>query len=110
VRLYRFRALLTVDAPAASAPDRSYASGRRALLVHAYRIGQPARGKFFQAMMTWDEDTTKLRPGDRAIVTLTVADSEAPAYLDAGQPFTLWGGGSGHGVVARQVYTTAAPS
>jgi hypothetical protein len=109
MRLYRFRALLTVDAPAASAPDRPYASGTRAFVVHAYRISQPTRGKFFQAMMTWDEDT-ELRPGDRAVVTLTVADSEAPAYLDAGQPFTLWGGGSGHGMIARQVYTTSAPS
>ena len=109
MRLYRFRALVTVDAPAASAPDRVYPSGTRAFLVHANRIGQPTRSKFFHMMMTWDEDT-ELRPGDRAVVTMTVADSDAPAYLDAGQRFTLWGGGSGHGVVARQVYTASAPS
>jgi len=109
VRLYRFRALVTVDAPAANAPERTYASGTRAFLVRANRIGQPTREKFFQAMMTWDEDT-ELRPGDRAVVTITVADSEAPAYLDAGQRFMLWGGGSGHGMVARQVYTASAPS
>ena len=109
MRLYRFRALVTVDAPAASDPGRAYASGTRAFLVHAYRIGQPAREKFFQAMLTWDDDT-ELRPGDHAVVTITVTDSEAPAYLDAGQRFTLWGGGSGHGMVARQVYTASAPS
>ncbi|HUB42884.1 MAG TPA: hypothetical protein VMA72_28855 [Streptosporangiaceae bacterium] len=109
MRLYRFRALVTVDPPAANTPDRSYASGTRAFLVHANRIGEPARAKFFQAMMTWDEDT-ELRPGDRAVVTITVADSDAPAYLDAGQRITLWGGGSGHGMVARQVYTASAPS
>ena len=109
MRLYRFRALVTVDAAVANAPNRSYASGTRAFLIHASRIGQPARGKFFQAMMTWDEDT-ELRPGDRAVVTITVADNEAPAYLDAGQRFTLWGGGSGRGMVARQVYTASAPS
>jgi hypothetical protein len=42
-------ALVTVDAPAANAPDRSYASGTRAFLVHASRIGQPDTGKSFQA-------------------------------------------------------------
>ena len=109
MRIYRFRALVTVDAPVANAPDRAYASGTRAFLVHANRIGQPARSKFFQAMMTWDEDT-ELRPGNRAVVTITVADTDAQAYLDAGQRFTLWGGGSGHGMIARQVYTASAPS
>jgi hypothetical protein len=49
VRLYRFRAQVTVDAPPANAPDRSYAGGTRAFLGHANRIGQPDTGKSFQA-------------------------------------------------------------
>ena len=109
MRLYMFRALVTLDAPTATGADRTYASGTRAFLVRASRIGQPARVKFFQAMVTWDEDT-ELRPGDRAIVTMTIADSDVQAYLDAGQRFSLWGGGFGHGVIARQVYTASAPS
>jgi hypothetical protein len=84
-------------------------SGTPALLVHASRPGHPHQDKYFQAMMTWDEDG-ELRPGDHAIVTLTIADQQAACYLDAGRPFTLWGSGIGHGVIARRVYTTAGPS
>jgi hypothetical protein len=107
--LFRFRALITVDPPDGTAPVHGYPSGTRALMVHARRIGQPARDKFFSAMMTWDNDG-QLRPGDQAVVTITVADEQAPAYLAAGQPFTLWGAATGRGVITRKVFTTAGPS
>jgi hypothetical protein len=109
VRLYRFRALVTVDPPEGSRPARAYHSGTRNLMVHACHIGSPAGDRYFPVTMTWEEPGD-LRSGDRAMVTITVTDTDAPAYLGAGQPFTLWGGGSGHGVITRQVYTDGAPS
>jgi hypothetical protein len=109
MRLYRFRALVTVDLPDGSGPARAYHSGTRNLMVRACHIGPPAFDRYFPVMMTWDEPGD-LQPGVRAMVTITVTDKAAPAYLGAGQPFTLWGGGSGHGVITRQVYTDGAPS
>ena len=103
VGLFRFRALVTVDAPPAPDPEKTYLSGTRAFMVHASRIGEPAEDKYFPAMMTW-EDEGELHPGDHAVVTLTVADGEAPSYLEAGQHFTLWGAGYGHGVISRRVF------
>ena len=107
--LFRFRALITLD-PAAGPSAREYASGTRALLVHATRTGEPGADKFFPVTMTWDDEDNPLRPGDGAVVTFTTADREAPAYLAAGQHFDLWGAGSGHGVISRRVYTAAGPS
>lgn len=103
--LARFRALITLD-PAGR--PREFPSGTR-VLVHGTRIGDPASGKFFQAVMTSDEENP-LRPGDHAVVTLTIADGDAPAYLAAGQHFMLWGASTGHGIISRQVYTPAGPS
>jgi hypothetical protein len=104
-----FRALVDIDPADASVPVRAFHSGTRALTVHACRIGQPASDKYFPAMLTWD-DQRDLLPGDHAVVTITVVDQEAPDYLDAGQRFTLWGGGSGHGVISRRVFTDGIPS
>jgi hypothetical protein len=109
VKLFRFRALITLD-PAAGPSAREYASGTRALLVQATRNGKPGTAKFFPAMMTWDDEKNPLRPGDRAVVTVTITDAQAPAYLAAGQHFGLWGAGTGHGVISRQVYTAGGPS
>jgi hypothetical protein len=108
VTVFRFRAVITLD-PAAGPAAGEYASGTRALLIRDARIGDPGTGQFFQAMMTWDEENP-LRPGDHAVVTLTIADSDAPACLAAGQHFTLWGACAGRGVISRQVYTAAGPS
>jgi hypothetical protein len=109
MRLFRFRALLTLDSASASEPGRAYLSGTRALMVHASRIGLPASDRYFPATITWDEERD-LRCGDTAVVTITVADESATAYLDAGQPFELWGDGSGHGVISRRVFTDGGPS
>ncbi len=101
--LFRFRALVTVDAPPARDPAKTYQSGTRALMIHACRTEEPAYDKYFPAMMTW-EDERELHPGERAVVTLTVAAADAPCYLGAGQHFTLWGAGYGHGVISRRVF------
>jgi hypothetical protein len=108
MKLRRFRALVAIDAMQ-SPSDKSFHSGTRGLLVHVYRAGSPATQKYFEAIMSWD-DEKDLLPGDHAVVTLTVGDDEAPGYLSAGQEFTLWGAGTGHGVISRQVFTDGAPS
>jgi hypothetical protein len=108
VTVFRFRAVITLD-PAAEPAAAEYASGTRALLIRDARVGDPGAGQFFQAMMTWDEENP-LRPGDHAVVTLTIADSDAPACLASGQRFTLWGACAGRGVISRRVYTAAGPS
>lgn len=109
MRLFKFRALVDIDPADAATPAKAFHSGTRALTVHASHIGEPAGGRYIQAMMTWD-DQRDLWPGDHAIVTITVSDQEAPEYLAAGQRFTLWGGGSGHGIISRQVFTDGSPS
>ena len=77
--------------------------------MHASHIGSPAGDRYFPAVMTWDEPTDPWS-GDDAAVTITVADQEAPRYLAAGRPFTLWCGGPRRGVITRQVYTDGSPS
>jgi len=108
MKLFRFRAVIALD-PAAAPSAHGYLSGTRELLVHGTRIDDPGTDRFFPAMMTWDEENT-LQPGDHAVVTLTIADDDAPSYLAAGQLFRLWGAGTGHGIISRRVFTTAGPS
>jgi hypothetical protein len=108
VGLFKYRALVTVDTLTAAQPGRTYPSGTRAFLVHADRIGAPGLDRYFPAMMTW-EDGSDLQCGEHTIVTITVADSAAPLYLAAGQRFTLWGAGSGHGVISRRVFFESSP-
>jgi hypothetical protein len=109
VTLFKFRALVDFDPVAAGTPARAFHSGTCALTVHATHIGEPRGDRYLQAMMTWDDQQDRW-PGDHAIVTITVADQKATEYLAAGQRFTLWGGGSGHGIVSRQVFTDGSPS
>ena len=106
---FRFRALVTLDPPAAGSPGRRYPSGTRALMVHARRISGPASDKYFPATISRDEERP-LQPGEQAVVTITVTGGDAPAYLASGQPFTLWGASTGHGVVSRRVFTNHGPS
>ena len=105
VTLTRFRALITL-APASRPCE--YPGGSR-VLVYGTRTGDPAAGRFFQALMTPDEEVT-LGPGDHAVVTLTIADGDAPGYLTTGRHFALWGATAGRGIISRQVYTVAGPS
>lgn len=48
------------------------------MTVLGTRIGDPSSGKFFSAMMIWDEEENLLRSGDHAVVTSTIGDAEAP--------------------------------
>jgi hypothetical protein len=78
-------------------------------MVRACRLDRPEYARCFPAELSWD-DEQPLHPGDRAEVTITMVDDEAPSFFGAGQRFSLWDGADiGHGTVSRQVYTEYGP-
>jgi hypothetical protein len=120
----RYRALIALDsapaepdglvmprrrrAPLAPVP-RQYSNHTHALMVRARCLDRPAYARCFPAELSWD-DEQPLHPGDRAEVTITMVDDEAPAFFGAGQRFSLWDGADiGHGTVSRQVFTEYGP-
>jgi hypothetical protein len=118
LRQMRFRALIALD-PAGtksaltSRPSRPsaqrYLNHTHALMVQASRLCSPGGTRIFPAEICWD-DEEPLHPGDRAEVTITVTDDEAPEFLDGGQRFTLWSGDDvGHGTITRRVFTEYGP-
>jgi hypothetical protein len=109
MRQFRFRALVTLDPPAPGTQATEYPSGTHKLMVHARCINEPSRGRYFPAVITRD-DEQPLQPDRQAVVTITVADDDAPFYLATGEPFTLWGTGHGHGIITRRVFTASGPS
>ncbi len=109
VKPFRFRALIIIDPPPDGGAGRQYASGTRSLIVHARRIDQPSRDKYFPATISQDTGLP-LRPGERTVVTITVTDDDARSYFGPGQAFTLWGASGGYGVVSRRVFTDFGPS
>lgn len=120
MRQVRYRAVIALDSAgeravkAAAGTDvaeipRQYRSHTRGLMVRAPSLSLPARSRSFPAELCWD-DEVPLHPGDRHVVTITVTDDDAPAFLDAGQHITLWDGGEvGHGTISRQVFTEYGP-
>lgn len=114
MKQFRFRALITVDSwnPAPRGGDSGHGldpSETHALMIHAWHADQPPRGKYFPAAISRD-DGRPLLPRERQVVTITITDDEAPLFLAPGRPFTIWGGGSGRGVISRRVFTTSGPS
>jgi hypothetical protein len=114
VRQFRFRALVTFDSWAPAHRTRDPGRGRdlsvtHALMVHAWHADQPSSGKYFPAVISRD-DGRPLVSGERQVVTITITDDQAPQFLAPGRPFTIWGGGSGRGVVSRRVFTDSGPS
>jgi hypothetical protein len=118
LRQMRFRALITLD-PAGTrfarssrpwrAPAQRYLNHTHALMVQAPRLCSPGGTRIFPAEICWDEEGP-LYPGDRAEVTITVIDDEAPEFLDGGPRITLWAGGHvGHGTITRRVFTEYGP-
>lgn len=114
MKQFMFRALVRFDswAPARDASDPGHGldpSGTHALMIHAWHADQPSGGKYFPAAISRD-DGQPLLPGQHQVVTITITDDEAPLFLAPGKPFTIWGGGSGRGVVSRRVFTNSGPS
>jgi hypothetical protein len=60
-------------------------------MIRAQPVGPPGHARIFPAEISWGEDCP-LRPGDSAVVTITVTGDEAGACLGAGHRFTLWSG------------------
>jgi hypothetical protein len=108
MKRFRYRALVTLDPPALGEAGARYPSGTRALMVHARRIGEPSVDRYMPATICPD-DQLPLRPGDQVVATITVTDDDAPSFLAPGQPFTLWGGSTGHGIISRRVFTDSGP-
>jgi hypothetical protein len=108
MKRFRYRALVQLDPTPRGGVDRKYPSGTRALMVHARRIGEPSVHRFMPATISSD-DQLPLRPGDHVVVTIAVADDDAPSFLCPGQPFTLWGRSSGHGIISRRVFFDSGP-
>lgn len=109
MRQFKFRALVTLDPPAPGRDVRQYPSGTRSLMVHACRIGDLSSDKYFPTVISCDTEHP-LQQGERAVVTVTVAGDDALLYLEAGQPFTIWGASGGHGVISRREFTDGEPS
>jgi hypothetical protein len=124
MRQVRYRALIALDSapaeperpvirrrprvPLAAVP-RQYPNHTHALMVRACCLAKPDYARCFPAELSWD-DEQPLHPGDRAEVTITMIDDEAPAFFGAGQRFSLWDGADiGHGTVSRQVFTEYGP-
>jgi hypothetical protein len=115
VRQARFRALITLDpaepCPAGlHPPAQQYPNHTHALMIRVRSLRSTGSIRYFPAEICWDSERP-LRPGDHAVVTITVTDDEASAFFDAGQRFALWSGGDvGHGTISRKVYTDYSPS
>jgi hypothetical protein len=111
VSLFRFRALVTLDParPGHEETDEHFPVGTHRLMVHAWKTGTPVHDKLFAAEI-WSDEGTPLHAGDRAIVTITVTDDDAPDYFSPGRQFALWGGAGGRGVVSRRVFSNSTPS
>ena len=113
MKQFRFRALVTLDSwsPADRGQDscRLDPSAAHALMIHAWHADLPSCSRSFPAALSRD-DGRPLAPGRGQVVTIAVADDEVPLFLAPGRSFTIWGGGSGHGVISRRVFTDSGPS
>lgn len=108
MRLFRFRALLSLDPAGLGRRDpQEYPCGTHALMVEAAPLGRAAGQRCFPAAI-YRVDGRPLRRGEPSVVaTIEIADDAAGEFLDAGQHFALWNGTeTGHGVISRQVFFT----
>jgi len=109
MKRFRYRALVELDTPVSGSRSEGCPGETRVLMVHARHLDQPWVHKYMSATISSD-DRLPLRPGDHLVVTITVTDDDAPSFLGPGQSFTLWGGGTGHGIITRRVFTDSGPS
>ena len=106
MKQFMFRALVTLDAGASGASTLQYPSGTHSVMVHACPAGEPSHHKYFPAVFCRD-DEEPLKPGDRALVTITLNDDDAGEYLAPGRQFTMWDGHDiGHGIISRWVFAS----
>jgi hypothetical protein len=104
-----FRALVVLDQVGVDT-SRGYLNHTRALMVEAHCPGPPGSVRYFPAQLCWDSDEP-LRPGDRAVVTITMTDDDAGTFFHADHNIRLWSGRVvGHGTISRKVYSEYTPS
>ena len=109
VRTFRFRALVSLNPGVPDIPAGHYPSGARMVLAEACLPDRPGRCRDFRAALCRD-DGLPLRPGDHAVVTITLSGDEASAYFCPGQQFILWSGADiGHGVISRRIFVHSGP-
>jgi len=107
VRPFRFRALIALKAAAPGHHPKHYGNPTRALMLRAANLRSPRCQRFFSAEIAW-EDQQPLRPGDRAVVTVTLVDEDTEMFFAAGQRFSLWNGSDiGYGTISRQIFRPA---
>jgi hypothetical protein len=105
LKQFRFKAVVSLDRSGQQPPGGQYPSGTHSLMVRAPCRDQPGLRKYFPAVIFRD-DEQPLSPGDTGvIVTIRIADDDAPNFFCPGQPIALWNGGDvGHGTVSRRVF------
>lgn len=105
MKVFRFRAIVSLDPPEPGKEARQYPPGCRGLML---RCG-PHQGQNLPAAI-YRADELPLAQGDRSVVvTMEVADDSACAVLDAGERFAIWNGTDiGHGIISRRVFFTWA--
>jgi hypothetical protein len=110
----KFRALTALDRAGAhpGAPLRLAAEefpDRARALVIRVPSPRPRCAHSFPSRISRDDGQAP-RPGDRAIVTITMTGEQAGDVLDAGQRSALWrAGDAGSGVIPRRVCTDGSP-
>jgi hypothetical protein len=107
VHQFRFRALIALDAAAPGHGVGQYASPTQALMLRAACLSLPAHHRLFPVEICWG-DHHLLKPGDRAVVTINVADDDAEMFFAVGQRFTICNGSDiGYGTISRQIFATS---
>lgn len=110
MRLYKYRAVISLDGAAGNAPAQRYPSGTHAVMIWCSNPAASAQRRYFSAAI-YRPDDQPLAPGEAGcVVTIEVADDQASTFLGPGQHVTLWDGHDiGHGVISRRVFFTTAP-
>ena len=99
--MLRFRALVTLSERVPDVPSSHHPGGPHAVMIHMGQADQPASCRDFPAAICRD-DELPLRPGDQAVVTITVADDAPGGFFLPGQRFILWAGTDiGHGFITQ---------
>ena len=101
MQMLRFRALVTLSEQVPDVPPSHHPRGPHVVMIQIGQPGRPASRRDFPAAICRD-DELPLRPGDQAMVTVTVADDVPAGFFLPGQRFILWAGSDiGQGFITQ---------
>lgn len=101
MQMLRFRALVTLSERVPDLPPSRHPGGPHVVMINVGQADRPPSSRDFPAAICRD-DELPLRPGDQAMVTVTVADDVPAGFLLPGQRFILWAGTDiGHGFITQ---------